>query len=142
MHAKFQHPMLKTTPKKAEKLIFSIFGCQKFQNLKILLKKKFRAKKINYIRLIYGVDGCFMQKKFKIGGHTKTLCGFLGLCRRISKKWIFSKKFFSIHFLSSFWQFFIFKVFFSDQKSIDELICFEVLLCAGITLDYMNGKNS
>ena len=86
MHAKFQHPMLKMAPKKAEKLIFSIFGCQKISNLKILLKKKFRAKKINYIRLIYGVDGCFMQKNFKIGGHNQTLCGFLGLRRRISKK--------------------------------------------------------
>ena len=77
--------MLKTTPKKAEKLIFQYSAAKKFQNLKILLKKKFWAKKINYIRLIYGVDGCFMQKNFKIGGHRKKLCGFLGLRRQISK---------------------------------------------------------
>ena len=109
----------KLPPKKLKNWFFQYSAAKKFQNLKILLKKKIWAKKINYIRLIYGVDGCLMQKNFKIGGHTKKLCGFLGLRRQISKNfenWIFSKKIFSIHFLSSFWQFFIFKVFFSDQK--------------------------
>ena len=109
----------KLPPKKLKNWFFQWSAAKKFQNLKILLKKKFWAKKINYIRLIYGVDGCFLQKKFKIGGHRKKLCGSIGLCRRISKNfenWIFSKNFFSIHFLSSFWQFFIFKVFFLRSK--------------------------
>ena len=87
----------KLPPKKLKNWFFQWSAAKKFQNLKILLKKKFWAKKINYIRLIYGVDGCFMQKNFKIGGHNQTLCGFLGLRRRISKNfenWIFSKIFF------------------------------------------------
>ena len=109
----------KLPPKKLKNWFFQYSAAKKFQNLKILLKKKFRAKKINYIRLIYGVDGCFMQKNFKIGGHTKTLCGFLGLRRRISKNfenWIFSKNFFFYSFFVIFLTIFHLQSFFLRPK--------------------------
>ena len=96
----------KWPPKKLKNWFFQYSAAKKFQNLKILLKKKFWAKKINYIRLIYGVDGCFMQKNFKIGGYTVK---DIWICRstRANFKKILKLNFFKIFFFYSFYHIFL-----------------------------------
>ena len=106
----------KLPQKKLKNWFFQWSAAKKFQNLKILLKKKFRAKKINYIRLIYGVDGCFMQKNFKIGGHTKKLCGFMQANFKKFWKLNFFKKIFFYSFFVIFLTIFNLQSFFLRSK--------------------------
>ena len=104
----------KWPPKKLKNWFFQYSAAKKFQNLKILLKKKFWAKKINYIRLIYGVDGCFMQKNFKIGRRTYKNAMWISRSMQANFKKIWKLNFFKIFFFYSF--FYIFLIIFHLQN--------------------------